>query len=76
MKRNDYVSSVAIFINRTGFRAPRPKMLQFALCHELGHALGLNHQVGAAQPSCLSRELPGSAPNTTDYLQLELIYQR
>lgn len=75
-KRNGYVSSVMIFINTHRLGGASPWTLQFALCHELGHALGLDHQAGAAEPSCLSPELPGTSPNATDYGQLELIYQR
>src|SRR5688500_10416230 len=74
-KRNGYASSVTIFINIYKLGTASPSMQQFALCHEIGHALGLDHQWGATVPSCLSPEMSGTTPNATDFWQLELIYQ-
>jgi hypothetical protein len=74
-KRNGYISSVTIYLNTDKLGGWSDWMLQFALCHEVGHALGLDHQYGALEPSCLSPELAGTAPNATDYAQLELIYR-
>lgn len=75
-KRNGYVSAVRIFINTYKLGTASPWVMEFALCHELGHALGLDHQMAATEASCLSPDLPGTAPNATDFRQLELIYQR
>lgn len=73
-KRNGYVSSATVYLNDTKLAGATPWMLDFAVCHEVGHGLGLDHQMNAVEPSCLSPMLPGSAPNAEDYRQLDVIY--
>jgi hypothetical protein len=73
-KRNGYISSVSIFVNTYHLGTASGWMLQFALCHELGHGLGLAHQLNSSEPGCLNPMLPATVPNSIDYTQLELIY--
>jgi hypothetical protein len=75
-KRNGYVSSATIYLNDTKLAGASAWMLDFAICHEVGHGLGLGHQMDAVEPSCLSPMMPGAVPNAEDYAQLDLIYGR
>lgn len=73
-KRNGFVSSATIYLNDTKLAGATSWMLDFAVCHEVGHSLGLDHQLNALEPSCLSPMLPGPVPNAEDYRQLDVIY--
>lgn len=73
-KRNGYISSATIYVNDYYLATASTWMMQFAICHEVGHALGLAHQLDSIGPSCMSPSMPGPTPNSEDYAQLDLIY--
>jgi hypothetical protein len=73
-KRNGYITSVTIYVNDDLLVDPSLWTSEWAICHEVGHGLGLDHQMGATTPSCMSPDLPGTAPNQQDFAQLDLIY--
>ena len=73
-KRNGSITSVTIYVNDFYLATASEWMMQFAMCHEVGHGLGLDHQLDSVEPGCMSPSMPGTVPNTEDYAQLDLIY--
>lgn len=65
--KGPWIQGVVIIINL--FDLERPSSI--VACHELGHAVGLDHQTFGAG-SCLASD--SGAPNAHDYAELEAIY--
>jgi hypothetical protein len=70
------VKHVTIFLNDSCLDGFTETMKQYALCQEVGHALGLgDHRLDTPlTPSCMAPLNPGPSPNQNDFDQLALIY--
>lgn len=72
--KGGYISEVIIYIDPAQV-VQFDLSMQWVVCHELGHALGLGHQTNYNPPqSCLSNSFAGDHPNAHDYETLLLMY--
>ena len=72
-QRNGHFSEVTVFLSPSWILAQSVEEQQGALCHELGHGIGLGHNPDTT--SCLYATTAGSSvPNSHDFEELELIY--
>jgi hypothetical protein len=67
-QRGNSYTAVLIVVNT--YYLPNPD--QHAICQELGHALGLDHQ--DASDSCMGTNWGALYPNAHDFEELEIIY--
>jgi hypothetical protein len=47
---------------------------EVAICHEVGHGLGLDHQSDPVEASCIAPGWPSTVPNARDFETLEVMY--
>ena len=73
LRRNSYIESATVILNQGSMSNYTAGQRQNVLCHEVGHALGLDHQNDLT--SCMYPTTAGApTPNAHDYEELELIY--
>ncbi len=82
----DQIAQVTIKINDTYFQTPKydtKAWRNYVMCHEVGHALGLDHQDedfdNASLGTCLeytNRPKSNQTPNRRDYRDLKAIYAK
>ncbi len=74
--RNGHFTSVTITVPPGVLASNGQHVLDALACHELGHALGLNHQ--PTQDTCLypsiSTTYPAEVPNQVDFAELAYLY--
>ena len=71
-----HITSAKVYLNTALLELYGPEAADQILCHELGHALGLDHNAGDID-TCMNHKIwPGTAmsPNAHDAEQLNLIY--
>jgi hypothetical protein len=68
------ITSATIYVNDIDVPNWSTWWKEQLLCHEMGHSLGLDHQLAPVEPSCISPGWPGTTPNAYDFQELELLY--
>lgn len=71
-----YIKSAGITINDTCMDVQADWFKQYAVCQELGHALGMpDHRTDVPTlPSCMSPQRPGEHPSLDDFDKLASLY--
>jgi hypothetical protein len=71
---DNHITGATVQLNDTVLRTRDPSYALFAMCHELGHALGLDHNF-TGDGSCVGGFGTGNLhPSAHDYEQLEILY--
>jgi hypothetical protein len=74
-QHNGNISHDAIYMNETCLASWTDYWKQYALCQELGHAIGLpDHDTTPTVASCMAPSLSGTAPSTDDFAELTQLY--
>jgi hypothetical protein len=69
------LSHDAIYVNETCLAGWSDYWKQYAICQELGHALGLpDHNTTPSVSSCMAPGLSAISPSTDDFAELALLY--
>jgi predicted Zn-dependent protease len=74
---NGYINEAAIHFNRSlmGDIATAGTLLRAIVCHEVGHALGLDHNENPdPEPSCMVNATSSEYPSAEDFANLVLRY--
>jgi hypothetical protein len=70
-----HISHDAIYLNETCLAGWSDYWKQYAVCQELGHALGLpDHNTTPTVASCMAPSLPATSPSADDFAELTLLY--
>jgi hypothetical protein len=70
-----HISHDAIYLNETCLESWSDYWKQYAVCQELGHALGLpDHDTTPTVASCMAPSLPATGPSTDDFAELAQLY--
>jgi hypothetical protein len=70
-----HIAHDAIYLNETCLAGWSDYWKQYAVCQELGHALGMpDHNTTPTVPSCLAPGMPAKTPSTDDFAELALLY--
>jgi hypothetical protein len=69
------LSHDAIYLNETCMASWSDYWKQYAICQELGHAIGLpDHNTTPTVASCMAPNMPSTTPSTDDFSELALLY--
>jgi hypothetical protein len=70
-----HISHDAIYLNETCLANWSDFWKQYAVCQELGHALGLpDHDTTPTVPSCMAPTMSASSPSSDDFAELAHLY--
>lgn len=70
-----HIAHDAIYLNETCLAGWSDYWKQYAVCQELGHALGLpDHNTTPTTASCTAPTMPAPTPSTDDFAELALLY--
>jgi hypothetical protein len=70
-----HIAHDAVYLNESCLAGWSDYWKQYALCQELGHALGLpDHNTTPTTPSCTAPTMPATTPGTDDFAELALLY--
>lgn len=70
-----HISHDAIYLNETCLASWSDYWKQYAVCQELGHALGLpDHNTTPTVASCMAPGLPATSASVDDFAELTLLY--
>jgi hypothetical protein len=70
-----HISHDAIYLNETCLAGWSDYWKQYAVCQELGHALGLpDHNTTPTVASCMAPGMAAASPSTDDFAELTLLY--
>lgn len=70
-----HIGHDAIYLNETCMAGWSDYWKRYAICQELGHALGMpDHNTTPTVPSCLAPSLPATTPSTDDFAELAALY--
>jgi hypothetical protein len=70
-----HIAHDAIYLNETCMSGWSDYWKQYAICQELGHALGMpDHNTTSTVPSCLAPSMPAATPSTEDFAELAALY--
>jgi hypothetical protein len=70
-----HIGHDAIYLNETCMAGWTDYWKQYAICQELGHALGMpDHNTTPTVPSCMAPSMPATTPASDDFAELALLY--
>lgn len=70
-----HLSHDAVYMNETCVAGWSDYWKQYAVCQELGHALGmLDHNTTPTVPSCMAPSMAATSPSTDDFAELASLY--
>jgi len=70
-----HIAHDAVYLNETCLAGWSDYWKQYAVCQELGHALGLpDHNTTPTTASCTAPSMPATTPGTDDFAELALLY--
>jgi hypothetical protein len=70
-----HIAHDAIYLNETCLAGWTDFWKQYAVCQELGHALGLpDHNTTPTAASCMAPGMPATTPSSDDFAELALLY--
>lgn len=70
-----HIGHDAIYLNETCMAGWSDYWKQYAICQELGHALGMpDHNTTPTVTSCLAPSMPATTPSIEDFAELGVLY--